>query len=320
MTVLVFGGLGHVGSWIVHDLVERGEEVAVFDVEVSDFDRPGLNYLQPYRERIDLQDVDVRDTHVLFERMRLYEGRIDAVIFGIAVIAGPNFQKRPFHNIEINTVGMLNVLEICRIFGVPKFVNMSSGAVYGNHPGGQTESTPYLATDLYCATKIANEVFALQYGATYDIDVRNARLFAIYGPGKFPAQLHALYQALFGPLQGLHDLSVPAGRDQALDWTHVRDAAQGVIRVLDTDGQGGQSFNISSGIAVPHPEIVEKVRAIVGHDSNISLGPGAFVDRGAPLDIRKAREVLGFAPKYTDIGDGLADYHAWLRTVAGASA
>ena len=313
MAILVFGGLGHVGSWVVHDLVARGDDVVVMDAGAEAFTSLGLDYLMPYADRFKRHAVDVLDTHALFEAMHAYDGRIDAVIFGVAVIAGPSFLKRPFRNIEINTVGMLNVIEACRILGVPKFVNLSSGAVYGNSAAGQTETTPYMATDLYCATKIANEVLALQYGATYGIDVRNARLMAVYGPGRRPSRMHALYQALFGPLEGLRGLSVDRGRDQAMDWTHVRDSARGVIAVMDAEDARGESFNLSTGIAVAHAQIATWVEDIVGEPTGITLGPGKFLDRNSPLNVSKAHQRLGFRPQFPDMRDGLADYAAWLR-------
>ena len=122
MAILVFGGMGHVGSWIAHDLLEAGEEVVIFDLGACGLAGRGLDYLEPYADRLSFEDVDILDTHTLFERMRAWEGRIDAVIFGVAVIAGPTFRLRPFRNIQVNTVGMINVLEMCRILGVPKFV------------------------------------------------------------------------------------------------------------------------------------------------------------------------------------------------------
>ena len=314
MTILIFGGLGHVGSWIAHDLVERGDDVAIFDRGVPGFDQLGYDYLSSFRDKIHLEDVDVLDTHTLYERMRAYE--IEAVIFGVAVIAGPNFQRRPFRHIEINTVGLLNVIEACRVLGVQKFVNLSSGAVYGDQPGGQTEDLPYKATDLYCATKISGELFALQYGETYGIDVRNARLFAIYGPGKRPSHMHALYQILFGPLEGLGHLSTPTGGDQAMDWTHVRDSAQGVVRLLDAQGVAGQSFNISCGKAFHHRDILDVVRQIIGKDPGVTMGGGNFLNRGAPLNIDKSKEFLGFEPRFTNIRTGLCDYRDWLNASA----
>lgn len=313
MTVLVFGGLGHVASWVVHDLVQRGEDVAVIDAGAGNFDKLGLDYLAPMRDRFEIRSVDILDVPTLFEAMKSYDGKIDAVVFSVAVIAGPTFALRPYRNIEINTVGMLNVIEACRIFGVPKFVNLSSGAVYGNAASNQTETTPYMATDLYCATKIANEVLALQYGSTFGMDVRNARLMAVYGPGRLPSRMHALYQVLFGPLEGLRDLSVESGRDQALEWTHVRDTAQGVVAVLDAKDAGGESFNISCGQAIEHQDIVRHVEEIVGAPTNATMGPGKFLDRNPPLDISKARQRLGFEPRFGNIREGLLDYQHWIR-------
>lgn len=312
MTTLVFGGLGHVGSWIVQGIAARGGEVAIFDMGTERIAGANYDYLHPHRDRIYLENVDVLDEHTLYQRMRAYEGNTDAVIFGIAAIAGPAFNSQPVRNIRINTLGFLNVIEASRALQVPKFINLSSGAVYGAHPGGPAEDTPFEATDLYAATKIANEVLAQQYAATYGMDVRTARLFAVYGPGKRPSQMYPFYQALFGPLEGMSSVSVPSGGDQAMDWTHVCDTAAGVIALMDAEGVAGRIFNISSGVAVPHSRVVEHVREIVGRDSNISLGPGSFINRGTPLDVTAARRDLNFAPRFADIRDGLRNYHEWL--------
>ena len=313
MAILIFGGLGHVGSWVAHDLLERGEEVAIFDLGATSLAGRGLDYLEPFEDRLRLENVDVLDTHTLFERMRAYEGRIDAVIFGVAVIAGPTFRDRPFRNIQLNTMGMLNVIDICRMLGVPKFVNLSSGAVYGDGTGGLSEDAPFAARDLYSATKVANECLAQQYGETYGMDVRHARLYFVYGPGRLPSAMHPLYRAMFGPLEGLRDVTADAGADQALDWTHVRDTAAGIVAILDgPDTAAGQAYNISSGKAVRHLDIIEAVSDIVGEKTGAALGPGTFFDRGGPLDIAKAREELGFKPAFDDFRKGAEDYHRWI--------
>lgn len=313
MAVLIYGGLGHVGSWVARKLVDRGSSVIVFDTGVPASGETGIDYLDEVRDKLVFERVDVLDVHTMFERTRAHAGEIEAVVYGVAVIAGPTFKDRPFRNVSINTTGLVNALEMNRIFGIPGFVNLSSGAVYGDQPGGQTEETPMKPTDLYGATKVANEVLALQYGATFGFDVRNARLYFVYGPGKRPAHMHALYRAMFGPLDGARDIASPNGGDQALDWTHVEDTAEGVARLLEVEGLAGESVNISCGTAWRNAEIVERVTRLLGHDSGATLGPGSFVARGAPLDISKARRLLGFEPRFAEIDAGLADYHHWLR-------
>ena len=312
MSVLIMGGLGHVGSWVAHAFAKKGKQVIIADAAVNQFDTLEVDYLHDIRDQLVLENVDVLDFHTMVEVVSKYADDIEGVIHGVAVIAGPTFQLRPFKNISINTVGLLNVLELCRILKIQKLVNLSSGAVYGDASGGQTEDTPYKATDLYGATKVANELFALQYGSTYGLDVRNARLYFVYGPGKLPSRMHLLYQAMFGALEGLSDIASPNGGDQQLDWTHVKDTAQGIVKLFEAEGMQGRSFNISCGKAVAHQQIVELVQSHVGRDTGMTLGPGYFVKRGAPLDISRTRRELGFEPEFADIREGIADYGAWL--------
>jgi nucleoside-diphosphate-sugar epimerase len=313
MKTLIFGGLGHVGSWVAYDLAASGREVVILDSGAADLSLPELAHLGAFRDSITFEQIDILDTHTLFERMRAYEGQIDCIVWGIAVIAGPHFVQRPFRNIQINTVGMLNVLEGARIFGIKKFVNLSSGALYGSQQGPLTEETPSEVTDLYGATKASNEILAAQYGTTYDVDVRTARLYFIYGPGRLPSKMHVLYQALFGALEGLQGIFAPAGLHQAIDWTHVRDSAAGVVALIDApEDAAGEVFNISSGVTVSQDKIVNISDEVKGMSSGNSLGPGNYFERGAPLDITKARLRLGFAPRFTDIRDGIMDYANWM--------
>ncbi|EAU41626.1 nucleotide sugar epimerase [Fulvimarina pelagi HTCC2506] len=313
MSIAIFGGLGHVGSWVAHDLAARGEDVVIFDAGSGDYAALGLDHLVAVSDRLAFEPVDVLDVHTLFERIRAHHGRIEAIVWGVAVIAGPTFAQRPFRNIQINTVGMLNALEAARIFEIGTFVNLSSGAVYGDLPGGQTEDLPAKATDLYGATKVANEALALQYGETYGIDVRNARLYFVYGPGRMPSRMHPLYRAMFGALEGLRDVASPSGGDQALDWTHVRDTAKGIVALLDARNVSGEAFNISSGVAVNHRNIMQAAERIAGGDHGMSIGPGSYFLRGAPLDISKAKQLLNFTPRFTEIEEGLRDYADWIN-------
>lgn len=315
MAVLITGGLGHVGSWVAYELAKKGRQVIICDMAAGGLDRPDLDYLAEVRERLVLETVDILDFHTIFEVILRYARDLEGVIHGVALIAGPDFQKRPYRNISINTLGSLNIFEVCRILKIPKVVNLSSGAVYGDAPGHQTEDTPYKATDLYGATKISAELFGLQYADTYGLDVRNARLYFVYGPGKLPSRMHLVYQALFGPLEGITDVDAPNGADQALDWTHVRDTARGVVQLFEKDHVQSRSFNLSSGVPVHHQEIIRLVAEVVGHASNVRLGSGPFVRRGAPLDISRARSELGFAPEFTDMREGIRDYWRWLQQV-----
>ncbi|WP_339783430.1 NAD(P)-dependent oxidoreductase [uncultured Marinobacter sp.] len=317
MSVLITGGLGHVGSWVAYHLAKQGKQVIICDMAANHFERLGLDYLEDVRDMLVLESIDVLDYHSMFELLLRHRDGLEGVIHGVSVIAGPYFQQHPYKHISINANGTLNVLEICRILGIEKVVNMSSGAVYGDAPGPQSEATPYNATDLYGASKIAGELYGQQYSDTFGMDVRNARLFFVYGPGKRPSHMHKVYQAMFGPLEGLDNIQAPNGSEQALDWTHVHDTATGIVKLFEKESVKHRNFNISSGVLIDHLKIVEHVADILGERHNVQLGPGPFVVRGAPLDISLAQQELGFVPKYTDIREGLQDYWQWLKANAG---
>lgn len=319
MSVIITGGLGHVGSWVARLLADQGREVILCDTAPGGIDQPHLDYLAPVRDAITYERIDILDDHGLFEVFNRHREHVEGVIHCVSVIAGPTFQLAPYRNISVNAMGTLKIYELCRILNIPRVVNLSSGAVYGDAAGPQTEAgTPYKATDLYGATKIAAEVLGDQYSATYDMDIRQARLFFIYGPGKRPSHMHATYQALFGPLEGLRDVAAPSGLDQSVDWTHVADAAAGIVALFEAEKLTQRAYNLSCGTAFSSREIVDGVTDLLGHESGMSLGAGPFVHRGAPLDIHAAREQLGFSPRYTRLADGLASYRDWLAGLPAA--
>jgi nucleoside-diphosphate-sugar epimerase len=312
MAVLISGGLGHVGSWVAHNLAKQGKKVIIYDAAVNQFDNLGLDYLQEVRDNLIFEAGDVLDFQTTVEVMNRHRDHIEGIIHTVALLAVPEFNERPYRNVNLNTFGTLNMLEAARIFDIKKFVFTSSGAVYGDAQGSLTEDTPYKATDLYSATKIAGELFSLQYGDAFGLDVRCARLYFLYGPGKTPSRMYHLYQGLFGPLQGVFNYTTPSGAETEVDFTHVWDAAQGVTKIYQQETVTSRVFNISSGVAVKMGAIVQSVQEHLGRDTGVNLGPGVWLKRGAPLVITRALEEVGYKPKFTDIRDGIRDYHEWL--------
>lgn len=313
MTVLITGGLGHVGSWTAYNLAKSGKKVVLFDTAIKHFDSMGLDFLDEVRDNIILEYGDVMDFASTIETFRKYQNELEGVVHTVSMLAVPEFNTRPLKHISLNTMGTLNVLEAARIFEVKKFVNTSSGAVYGDTSGDLSEDTPYKATDIYGATKISSELFALKYGEAYGMDVRSARVYFIYGPGKKPSSMYPLYKGLFGPLEGIYKFKTEEGADQFVDFTHVKDVAQGMAKLYQAEATPNRIYNISSGVAITMGEIVESVKKHLGKDTGVTLGPGVFLKRGAPLIIDRARRDLGYDPKFTDIKDGIEDYDSWIR-------
>lgn len=313
MAVLVTGALGHIGMWVATRLLEEGDEVIAFDALMPDFDRLATDELKARDAGIYREAGDVSDPAVVSALFDKYEGKIDGVIH-IASIAGvPAFTEFPRKYLDLNIMGTVHVLDAARTHDVKKVTYISSGAVYGSREGPMRETDCPTPSDLYGASKLAGEELVLKFGDTYGMDTVCIRLFFVYGPGRRPDPMFPIYRWAFGPLDGVMGMKSESGADQLLDFTHVFDTAQGIVKAYRALPLENRIYNITSGVPVRLGDVVAFVKDHLGVDTGVTLGPGKAVPRGAPLDITRARSDLGYDPAYADIRDGIRQYHDWLQ-------
>jgi UDP-glucose 4-epimerase len=318
VNVLVTGGLGVNGAWVVRDLLAQGHRVVALDV------RRDFRLLPDLAERVAYVDGDVLDLRGLLRTVQ--EHRIDAVAHLAARIMA---ERDPYDGALTNTLGSLTVLEAARLGGVRRFVFTSSKAVYapaaGVHGPPQyrpvTEDYPFGVTAtwrIYGSSKIHVEAIGTQYAEVWGLEFIALRFGTIFGPGKQerhgPIGIHG--RMIEGALRG-DPVRFPQGGDQVDDIIYVKDVAQGIVRALLAPAPPHRVFNIGSGAAISYRDFAAAVRtAIPGAD--VEIGPGLDpVGVGAQtyhhLDITRARAELGYAPAY-DAVRGILDYAGVLRT------
>ena len=308
MAVAITGGFGLLGSWLTHEFAQDGEEVLVLDVMERD-----LDYLREYREKIDFERADVLDFPRLKEIFSRRTVKIDGIIHTVAVMATPSFWANPHHSINLNVMGTINLLEVARLFGIGKFLFVSSGAVYGELEVSAHEiQNPVQPSDLYGASKAASEFIGQQYANHFGIDVRCVRPFFFFGPGKLPSEMPHLFTCLLGPLEGLKGLRLEKGADQRLGFTYVRDTAHGTYLMYRAKSLSHHTMNIASEVPVSFHDMVRLARKYSDTPTEVEMGPGKLFPRGETLDISLAREELGFEPRHT-LEEGMREYAEWVR-------
>jgi nucleoside-diphosphate-sugar epimerase len=212
----------------------------------------------------------------------------------------------------MNVMGTVNLLEAARIFDVKKFLNVSSGAVYGEVDESANELRhPMNPTDLYGASKAAAEHIGRQYANHYGIDWRCARPYFFFGPGKFPSEQPFLFKNLLGPLEGLDGLRLEKGTDQRLGFTYVKDTARGVALLYRADSLRHTTMNFSSEVPVSFSDMVRLAQKYSAKPTEVKMGPGKLFRRGETLDISLAKEELGFRPRY-GVEEGMREYADWI--------
>ena len=210
----------------------------------------------------------------------------------------------------------LDLVRLFRDAGGERVVTAGSCLEYDWSYGYCSEDrTPVAPHTFYGTCKAALGSLLQGYAATTGFSNAWARIFFLYGPYEHPDRLVA--SVIRSVLAGQR-AQCSHGR-QVRDYLHVRDVADALMRLIESDVQG--PMNIASGRAVALRDIVLRIGEITGRPELIELGaiPPAATD--TPLvvaDVTKLSSELHWSPQ-TSLEDGLADTIAWWRTRAGAA-
>ncbi|MDZ7792572.1 MAG: NAD(P)-dependent oxidoreductase [Spirochaetia bacterium] len=308
MYTVITGGFGHIGSWTARNIIEQGGKVLILDTRTTVPD-----CLVDSQENFIHLACDVTRFAELTAAFQQYRDSINGIIHTVGIM-GEFVQANPHRNTEINVNGFLNVLEAARIFDIKKVAYTSTGAVYGAIKGiaSETQHIPQPA-DLYSATKTSAEMISLQYGNTFDMDIRIARVYFIYGPGKLPSTFIKLYRNTFGVLEGLEGLQMERGFDQKLDFTNVQDAARGIYLLYSAEELQYRVYNIATGTASSVGEVAALAAEIASGNKPAEIGPGTLMPRCEALSIDLARAELGYEPQIS-LEEGLREYYGWIQS------
>ena len=308
MYILITGGNGLLGSWVSYYLAQEGKDVVSFDLKPRSFD-----YLEEYRDHIFFQRGDVLDWSSLVGVFQSYKDEIEGIIHTPAVMASPRYWDNPYPSTLLNVVGTLNLLELARLYKVPKFLYISSGAIYGETKDCPGELTHHPnPSDLYGASKAGAEFLTLQYGNHYGIDVRIVRPYFFFGPGYLPSEMTPVFRTLLGSLEGLKDLYLEKGGDQRLGFTYVKDTAWGTILAYKKENPAHRIFNIATDEITSFPDLAKLAQKYSDEPREAVLGPGKLFPRGETLDISLAKKELGFSPRYR-MEEAVAEYATWIK-------
>lgn len=321
MNVLVTGGVGVIGSRVVQKFLARDIRPVVFDV------RPDFSLMPDLVGRFDFVAGDVTSMDSLTSVLQ--GKRIDTIVH-LAAYIDPDMGRQAFRSFNINTHGTVNLLEASRTAGIRRFVHASSRAVYGETPGGVGEpgyrplaedhpKRPYSAYDV---TKLAAEQMGALYRRLHGIEFAGLRFAGIYGPGKQArhGKMSLRSRMVEDPVEG-RPVRLDQGGDQLDDIIYVDDVAEALVLAALADRLAHDAYNIGSGKGQTLRAFADAVRAAVpGADLHVGpgLNPMGFdVHYYSILDISRAREDFGYAPKF-ELMSGVRDYVRNLRP-AGAT-
>ncbi len=310
--VLAFitGGAGFVGSHLADLLLQKGNEVVVYD-NFSPFysgkERNVAHNLHKNGYRI--IRADILDYSTLVEAM---EG--SDIVFHQAAQPGVRYSiEHPLESHGINVTGTLNVLLAAKELKIPKVIFASSSSVYGVPRSLPiSEDHPTNPNSPYAASKLAAEKYCRVFSEVYGLEVVMLRYFSVYGPRGRPDQVIKAFADRVA--SGLPPVIFGDG-GQTRDFTYVSDVVDANVLAAESEGVSGEVFNIGFGRRVEIKELAEMVIDIMGEKGKISPThkesyAGDFPDTCA--DIAKASRMLGYSPK-VDLKEGLKRFVSWYQ-------
>lgn len=229
-------------------------------------------------------------------------------IINLAARAGVRYSmENPFVYYTTNVIGTLNLLELCREFGVKKFILASTSSLYAGQKMPFKEDLPVNEPiSPYAASKKSAEVTCYTYHNLYDIDVTILRYFTVYGPASRPDMsplrfISWVYQE--------KPVIIYGDGKQSRDFTYVDDIARGTIMALKP--LGFDTINLGSDKPYKLLDFLGMIEEKLGKKANIVYEPMHPADMKATwADINKAREFFQWKPDI-DIEQGITISTDW---------
>lgn len=298
MTVLVTGATGFVGSHVVRQLVESGEDVAVLI-------RPGasLRRLEGVTQRIHKLEADLADSAAV--GAQLARCRPEACIHA-AWFAEPGKYLDALENLD-SLRASLGLLEELARAGCRHVVGVGTCFEYETGQATLQEDSPTKPATLYAAAKLAFSHLSAQRLAQLGIGVAWARLFYIYGPYEDERRL---VPSVIRALSANHEFPTTAG-EQVRDYLHVQDVASALCELSRRRLTG--VFNVCSGDPVIIAGLMQTLGEVLGRPELIRFGALPYRE-GDPMfvcgDNHRLRTEANWSPRHA-LRDGLASTVAW---------
>ncbi|WP_315069771.1 UDP-glucose 4-epimerase GalE [uncultured Clostridium sp.] len=322
MSILVCGGAGYIGSHTVHELIKQNKDVIIVDNLQS-------GHIKAVNSKAKFYKGDIRDSEFLDKVFS--ENKIEAIIhFAANSLVGESMEK-PLLYFNNNVYGMQILLESMVKHDIKHIVFSSTAAVYG-----EPKKIPILEddetnpTNTYGETKLTMEKMMKWVNKAHGITFVSLRYFNAAGAIEdgsigedHSPESHLIPLILQVPLKKREAITV-FGEDYdtpdgtcVRDYIHVLDLADAHIKAVDYLLKGNESniFNLGNGIGFSVKEMIDSAKEVTNEEIKVIIGDRRAGDPARLIaSNEKAKKILGWNPKYTDVKDVISTAWGWHKT------
>jgi len=351
MKILVTGGAGFIGSWLIESLAQSGHQIVVVDNlspqihgAVPQLDAPWLRLSGIEFIRADIRDLAVMDAVL---------ARVDAVVHLAAETGTGQSMYQIAHYYEVNQQATAAMFEAIgtRHRHIKRVVLASSRSIYGEGayrlggelvvpaprsaahmkagqfepvgPAGEQleliatpEHAPASPASVYAATKLANETLGKIFAEAYHTPVVALRFQNVYGERQSLRNPYTGILSIFSNrMRQNQPINIFEDGQESRDFVHVSDIVSSITLALEQPLSGFQALNVGSGVPTTVMEMAQILRELLGSSSELSVS-GDFRAgdiRHCYADLSRAGETLAFKPSL-DVRQGLQRFCTWVLT------
>lgn len=301
MKVLVTGGSGFIGSYLVPALVNNGDEVIILDNFATSL-RPNPN---KHPHSVECIEGSVLEEKLVKELIL----SVDQVIHLAAAVGVANIVNSPLLGLRTNVLGSEIVIRNCAKYSKPLLLT-SSSEIYGkndsaslNEYSDRIVGVPQKSRWSYSDSKAIEEAFALAYHKEEGLHVKIVRLFNTVGPGQLDKYGMVIPRLMKSAIRN-HDVEIYGDGKQKRCFMHVDDAINGIIKFYNSVKGCGKVVNLGNPQEISIESLALKIINRTGSSSRLVYRKYADVygvdfedmKRRVP-DVSLASDLLKWAPE-----------------------
>jgi len=307
MRYLVTGAAGFIGSNLVEELVQRGNEVRGID----NFSTGRRENVEPFAQDIEFIEGDIRDAGTIRNAMK----GVDAVLHQAAIPSVPRSISDPATSHYVNVNGTLNILNVARECGVRRIVNASSSSVYGDSPTlPKREDMPTNPLSPYAVSKLSAERYCSVYSRIYGMEAISLRYFNVFGPRQDPtSQYSAVIPKFIRAIQHGEQPVIFGDGEQSRDFTYIANVVGANILASQVPFEAGIAINCACHEQTTLNDLVSQLNVLLGATVKAKYAeprPGDI--KHSYADVSLAQKSIGFQPT-VGFKEGLKLTVDWYR-------
>lgn len=309
MKVLVTGGAGFIGRWVVKQLLDEGHDVWIID-DLSNGQMSNLDELQAHSGLKEVVIGDIKGREFLEQ---LFTNQFEICYHLGASINVQDSIDDPRTTFNNDVIGTFNVLECCRKLGT-KMVFMSTCMVYDRctDPEGISEGHPVKPASPYAGSKIAGENMVLSYYHAYGLPTVVVRPFNTYGPFQKSSGEGGVVAIFIKRNLEEQTLNIYGDGTQTRDLLYVEDCARFVIEAGLSDAVNGQIVNAGLGRDVTVNQLAEMIADSPDQIQYVPhIHPQSEIQK-LHCNYSKAKKLLEWEPKVS-LEEGICRTAEWIK-------